>query len=188
MLGLAAMAAVTACSSTQVTSTWKDPAAVAATRFQRVLVIAIVPDESARRNLEEQLAAELRQGGTQAIPSNQLIEDRTALTKESVKGIVEQRGFDSVLVTHYMGTERQFEYVPGTYDAYFGYMSPMIYEPGYLRETTNVRLETRLFDARGGGQLVWSASTSTMDPASAQKAIPEVAEKIAERLRKDVHI
>ena len=121
-------------------------------------------------------------------PSNQFLQEGSTLNREAVKQVVENNGFDSVLVTQYLGTQRELEYVPGTYEDYFGYMAPLVYEPGYVRETRTVKLETRLFDAKSGGKLLWSASTSTVDPTSAQKSIPTVAQKIVEKLQKDIRI
>jgi hypothetical protein len=179
---------LTACSTTHVTATWKDPSAAATANLQKVLVVAMVPQETVRRNLEQEMVARLQHRGIQAVPSGQFLQEGTTLTRESVKQVVQSNGFDSVLVTQYLGTQRELEYVPGTYEDYFGYMSPLIYEPGYVRETRTVKLESRLFDARAGGRLLWSASTSTVDPSSAEKAIPTVAQKIVERLEKDVRI
>ena len=180
--------ALTACSTTHVTSTWKDPAAATTANLQKVLVVAMVPQETIRRNLEQELVARLQHQGIQAVPSNQFLQEGSTLNREAVKQVVENNGFDSVLVTQYLGTQRELEYVPGTYEDYFGYMAPLVYEPGYVRETRTVKLETRLFDAKSGGKLLWSASTSTVDPTSTEKAIPTVAQKIVERLQKDVRI
>jgi hypothetical protein len=185
---LLATAALAGCATTtKVTSSWKDPAAAKA-KVEKVLVVGLVPEESVRRNLEETLAKELRQKGAQALPSAQFIQEGSSLTREKVKQVVEGNDFDSVLVAQYQGTERKFEYVPGTYEDYFGYMYPTVYRPGYTRETREVKLESRLFHAENGGKMVWSATTSTVDPTSAGKAIPEVAKKIVDRLDKDVPI
>ncbi|HEY8206617.1 MAG TPA: hypothetical protein VIG99_03980, partial [Myxococcaceae bacterium] len=176
-----------ACSTTHVTSSWKDPSAAQA-NLQKVLVVAMVPQETVRRNLEQEMVARLQQRGVQAVPSNQFIQEGSSITRDGVKQVVENNGFDAVLVTQYLGTQRELEYYPGTYYDYFGYYSPMVYDSGYVRETTTVKLESRLFDAKEGGRLLWSAATSTVDPSSAEKAIPTVAQKIVEKLEKDVRI
>ena len=107
-----------------------------------------------------------------------------------VKQVVEQNNFDSVLVVQYMGTKESYNYVPATmtYPDYFGYMGPMMGEPGYVQQNEEVQLQSRFFDARQGGKLIWTANTSTLDPTSADKMIPSVASKIVDRLQKDVLI
>ncbi len=175
------------CSTTRVTSRWTDPA-VSNVQVDKVLVVAVFPAESVRRNLEEQLAAELASEGAAAFTSAQFIPDGQDLTRENVRKVVEAQRFDAVLVAIYQGTERQLEYVPGTYDDYFGYMYPTIYSPGYVYESSAMQLESRFFDAGSGGKLVWAMTTSTVDPRTADKEIPRLASKIVDELQKAVDI
>jgi hypothetical protein len=176
------------CPSTQVKSTWKDPAA-ASHSFTKVLVVALVPQEAVRRTFEEQLAARLRTGSVQAAASYQVLGTAAPLSREAVEQAVAREGFDAVLVTQYQGTEYQIEREVPTYGAYVGYMGPVVYHPGRVTEVKDVKLESRFFDAKkDGGKLLWTATTSTVDPSSADKAVPEVVGKIVEQLKKDVRI
>jgi hypothetical protein len=184
---LSVAAAWVACSTTKVTSSWKSPAAATA-QVDRMLVVALVPEETVRRNLEEKLASELRKKGAEASPSAQFVQEGSSLTREKVNEVVQGNHFDSVLIAQYTGTERSLEYVPGTYDDYFFYRSPTVYRRGHVVERKEVKLESLLFDAKNGGRLLWSATTSTVDPDSGEKAIPHVAEKIANELEKHVSI
>ena len=52
-------AMLTACATTHVTSSWKDPSASTA-KVSKVLVVAMVPNEAVRRNLEQRLSADFR--------------------------------------------------------------------------------------------------------------------------------
>ena len=172
-----------ACSSTSVTSTWKSPA-IGATRLHKVLVVAYVPTESVRRNLEDRLVRELGKEGVPASASHLYIEEADSLDKDRVRSVVQDNGFDSVLIADYLGTTHEVSYVPGTYYDYFTYWgSP--YHGGMVDEWTEVKLEFRLFDAKGG-RMVWTATTSTYDPSSASKEVPKVADKIVARLEKDI--
>jgi hypothetical protein len=184
---LSAAAALMACSTTKVTSNWKDPTAATA-KVNKILVVALVPEETVRRNLEDKLASELKKKGAQASPSAQFIQESSSVTRENVKEIVERNQFDSVLVVQYKGTERKLEYVPRTYDDYFTYVHPRYYRDDYARESKKVKLESRLFDARNGGIMLWSATTSTVDTDSGEKVIPQVAAKIVGELAKNVPI
>src|SRR5262245_59580489 len=67
--------ALTACSTTHITSTWKDPAAATAASFQKVLVVAMVPQETIRRNLEQEMVVRLQKRGVQAVPSSQYLQE-----------------------------------------------------------------------------------------------------------------
>jgi hypothetical protein len=176
-----------ACSNTQVTSKWKNPSAVT-TPPNRVLVVALVPQETTRRTLEDKLVAGIVKDGPMAVPSYHFFPDGRAITREMVKDLVVRNRFDSILVTQYRGTEHETQYVPGSYGDYFGYAVPMVYAPGYIETIDRVKLESRLFETKGGGQLVWSATTATTDSASTEGTITDAANKIAEQLDKDVHI
>src|SRR5262245_43638752 len=115
ILGLAV-----SCASTQVTSSWTSPG-IANANVRKVVVVAMVPQEVNRRNMEANLAADLQKRGIQAVQSNQLIQNGSELQPDRVKQIVQSNNFDAVLVTQYMGTQREYQYVPGTYGDYFGY-------------------------------------------------------------------
>jgi hypothetical protein len=150
--------------------------------LSNVLVVAMVPTESARRNLEDQLARELATGGIRAVPSNRLVESVDQLDRDAVRALVQQRGFDSVLVASYLGTTREVEYVPTTtYYDYFDYWAAS----GMIQEWEEVKLEFRLFDARNGGRMVWSATTSTVEDDSLEEEVAEVADKVVARLEED---
>lgn len=174
-----------ACSSTQINSTWKAPD-IRATGLHKVLVIARVPHEPARRILEDSLAQQLQERGVQAIPASRVVNE-AQLTRDSVRALVKHQAFDAVLVARYLGTSQQMMYVPTTYDAYFG-PGPVVFEPGAYQTETKVHLEFRLFDVNRGGQMVWTASTSTIDPTSANKAAPGVAKEVVARLEKDLRM
>ena len=167
------------CASTKVTGTWKSPA-VETMGMHNVLVVAYVPTESVRRNLEDRLIRELAEDGVVGVPSYRLVENTDSLDKDSIRELVRDGRFDSVLMANYIGTTHDVDYVPlTTYYDYFGYWST----PGMVDETTVVQLEFRLFDARDKGRMVWSATTSTFDPG--EGAVPEVADKIIARLEDD---
>ena len=167
------------CASTKVTGTWKSPS-VETMGMHKVLAVAFVPTESVRRNLEDRLIRELAESGIVGVPSYRLVENTDKLDPDSIRALVRDGGFDSLLVANYIGTTHEVDYVPlTTYYDYFGYWS----SPGMVDETTVVQLEFRLFNAKDKGRMVWSATTSTFDPGAS--AVPEVADKVIARLEDD---
>ena len=172
-------ATVGACASSQVTDTWKSPE-VKTIAMRKVLTVAYVPTESVRRNLEDRLVRELGKEGVAGVTSYRVVEDVDSLDKESIRTLMRENQFDAVLIANYLGTTTEVEYIPTTtYYGYFGAWGT----PPMVDETTEVHLEFRLFDGRGEGRLVWSATTSTFEPTS--DSVPEVAEKVVERLEDD---
>ena len=181
--GLVAILAIgiAACSSTSVTSSWKSPA-IKTVGMHKMLVVAVVPTESVRRNLENQLVHELAKQGVNGSPSYLYIENGSSLDKDSVRSLVQTAGMDSVFIANYLGTTHELEYAPTTYYD-FGYWNTY---GGTYQERTEVKLEFRLFDARNQGRLVWSATTSTIDPESVASAVPEVADDVVAQLEEDI--
>lgn len=181
--GLIALLAIgiAACSSTSVTSTWKS-SAIKTVSVHKMLVVAVVPTESVRRNLENELVRELAKQGVNGTPSYLYIEDGSALDKDAVRSLVRSAGMDSVFIANYLGTTRELEYTPTTYYDY-GYWNTY---GGTYEERTEVKLEFRLFDARNQGRLVWSATTSTLAPESVAGAVPKVADDVVAQLEDDI--
>ena len=174
----AALLGAAGCSSTKVTSTWKDPAGPTKP-IDRVLVVGMVREEGSRRQLEEQLVTQLEKKNVASLPSHRF---DVPLDYEGIKELVERHGFDAVLVSRYIGIERQVDYVDDA--SLYHYLG----SPGRFGDTQKVKLETRLFSAEGGGRLLWVATTATVDPSSVDRMSEEVAEKIVDRLDEDVAI
>ena len=61
----------------------------------------------------------------------------------------------------------------------------MVYSPDYLREDTTVRVETNVYAVTSGeGQLVWTGTSDTFNPKSADKAISGLSKLIMKELQK----
>ena len=69
-----------------------------------------------------------------------------------------------------------------SFDGYYGHVGGYVYEPGYYRRHTYVKLETNLYDA-GSEALVWSMQSETIDPSSVQKLIDAQIRIVVKRLK-----
>ena len=69
---------------------------------------------------------------------------------------------------------------------YYGALYPVVYSPDYLREDKTVRIETNVYDTRTPeGKIVWTGTSDTFNPRSADKAIDSVTKLIVKELQKD---
>ncbi|MFL5322247.1 MAG: hypothetical protein ACJ790_21500 [Myxococcaceae bacterium] len=174
------------CATTRVVTAWKSPEATPP-KLEKVLVVALVPQEAIRRNLEDRLVKELQRTGAVAIPSSKFVDEGEKINGELVKDLAAREGFDAVLVARHVGTRRDIEYAyPATYYDYVGAMAPLVYGPGYIEETARVAIDSRLFDARQGGKLVWAMSTETVEGQTTDRSLTSLAKKIVDRLDKDL--
>lgn len=172
--------------STKLEKSWADPSFNAATTqpFNKVLIIAPLKDEASQRSAEDKIARQLKQGvGVQSY---------TYLsTADSVKAVVDAKllkdGFDGIIVMKLKEVEKSTSYVQGSsyggyygYRGYYGYGS---YSPGYYTEDKTFMVETNLYSIRDN-KLLWSGTTSSLNPTSFEKTIDQIIYTIKYELQK----
>lgn len=180
---------LTGCSSTQLVTRWSD-ADYQGPPLKEILVIALLKDELHRRNLEEALVGRLQKAGAEGVPGYRLIPDPKVVDDEAkLKRLVDDAGVDGVLIARLKGVDKEQTYVPpraelvpamGIGYGYYGYyhMSfQAVYQPGYTRTDTVVRLETQLF-AAADGKLLWAGETRSFNPDSASTVARELADLV----------
>ena len=182
-VGLAAAALTMGCATTEMTNTWTDPSAKGAA-MSRIAVIAMTKDPGLRRMAEDSAAAQL--AGAQATPSYQVLGDTDLKDKQAVKAKLKAAQFNGVLVMRLAGVSEQVRAVGpyDTFDDYWDYGVGAAYAPGYLETDTVVHVVSNLYDL-DQNKLVWSGTSKTFDPASAQQFMGDVSQAVAKSLQKD---
>ncbi|MFZ5472166.1 MAG: hypothetical protein ACOZIN_22265 [Myxococcota bacterium] len=188
LLVMIVCAGVSGCAATKLTSKWTDPNIQTEGPFQRVLVVVLSPNSTTQKIAETEFIQNLPEG-TQAIPSYRVIAREDLKDVDKVRQVVDQRGIDGVAVFRLASIEEKEEYVPGSYAgspylwSYYGTVAPPVYEPGYIRVDTIVKVDIKFFSAKDEAA-VWSGSTETFNPSSEQKVIDDVARVVAKELEK----
>jgi len=190
-LGVAALAllSLTSCAATsQLTTSWADPAA-AGHIFKKVVVVGASPNSAVRRMYEDTFAAELRTRGIEAIPSYTVVGEGQ-LAKDEASAKLREIGADGVIVTRLVDKQTVENYYPPTYSTYaapsayyggwYGYYSmgySYMSSPGYVEQNQVYRVETNLYDVTND-KLTWSGLTeSTL--SSGQAPTSEITPVIA---------
>ena len=177
------------CSATRLVNRWKENEYVGGP-LSRVFIIGLVQDDLKRRSLEEEVAGRLERAGVAGVVSFRMMPDPKGADQESeLVAIANRVGADSVLITRLQGVEKEQTYVPprtewvpamgpcfGHYGCY-GFPYYTVYQPGYTRTDTVVRLEVKLFSA-ADGRLLWGGNIESRNPDSAQKMIRELADVV----------
>jgi hypothetical protein len=176
-----------ACSpSTKLEKSWADPSFNAATTqpYTKVLIIAPLKDEVSQRSAEDKIAKQLKQGvGVQSY---------TYLSvADSVKAVVDAKlikdGFDGIIVMKLKDVEKTTSYVQGSsyggYHGYRGYYGYGSYSPGYYTEDKTFMVETNLYSIKEN-KLLWSGTTSSLNPTSFDKTIDQIINTIKYELQK----
>ena len=202
MLALVAAAALSAggCATTKLTDAWKAPDAPAKFDFKKILAACVTGDDAMRRTAEDYLV--LRIGPDRTTPSYKVVPASETQDMEKAKARVKEAGFDGAIVLRVVSVDQEDTYAPpaytggvgvpaGYYGGYYGSFWgdwgtgwPMVYDPGYIKSDRVVRVETLVYSVTDD-KLLWGARTQTTNPASVLRAVDDIADAVAARLKKD---
>lgn len=97
VLGLPLIAAAvlfSACATTQIINQWSDPSYTSPS-FKRIMVIGVSKQDSIRRTFEDELVAQLKALGIDAVPSYLFIPEAGQVEESRLKEGVRQAGADA---------------------------------------------------------------------------------------------
>lgn len=182
-----------ACSSSKLVARWNDTEYTGPV-LTRVLVIGMVGDDIKRRYFEDEFIKQIAKSGHQGVPGYRLMPDlKDYDDKAKLAKVVSDAGVDAVLVATLQAVDKEMSYVPPRVEwiptlgsGYYGYYHSSymaVYQPGYERIDTVVRLETRVFTAQDE-RLVWAGNTESFNPSSSEKVIRELAEIVVSDMKK----
>ncbi len=181
LLALSLIALMYSCmSTTKLETSWADPSFNAATMkpFTKVLVLAPLKDASSQRIAEDKIAKQLKPGVA--------VQSYTYLTpKDTDKDLIEQKllkdGFDGVIEVHLKDVQKSTSYTPGTtYGGWYGYRN---YSPGYYSEDKTFMVETNFYSLKEK-KLLWSGTTSSLNPSSLDQTMDQIIYTIKYELQK----
>jgi hypothetical protein len=185
VLGVLVALALTSCSSTKLVTKWQAPA-VEPLAFSKVLALALAPEESLRRVAEEDLCGQVKSVACK--PAYLVIPESEMSDVAKMKALVRRAGFDGAVVFRVVSAKEKVTYVPPSYGptfwGYYRYAGPITYDPGYYRADQIVRVETSIYSLRQD-QLLWVATTETMNPKSVGSLVEDVAKAVRRELERD---
>jgi hypothetical protein len=182
----------TASTSTKIDGTWKNPN-YEGPPLSKLLVIGAARKQSSRELYEKVMVEALREQGADAEASFVAVGESKRLTKSQVRTVVEQGGFDGVVFTHVLDVENRLQYHEGTttnvptsnadlYMMDYDQRYETVSTPGYYDTKSVYNVETVVHSAKTGEKLWWAVS-ETADPDSVEKAIDEIADATAKRMK-----
>lgn len=186
---LAVVAVTGACTTTRPTAEWRDQNYQGGT-FDNILIVGVANQETVRRSFENTFVDQLKKENAAATASFAVMPLETRPTEETIRAVIADIKFDSVLFTHLVGVEEEDVYHPPSYNThpysgmygYHGYVGGYVYEPGYYTKHQTVRLETILYDTQTE-QIVWSMQSETIDPNSEKALIDAKIKVVIQRLK-----
>ena len=179
-------AMLSGCATTSIISEWRDPEVKEAGPYKKFFVTAVTKQETLRRQVEDAFKDNLAALGAAGIPSYGPLTATAEANKEQLVKAVKESDADAVLVVRMVKRETETSISPAYYGPtgyYNGYHSSWdgFYEPVSVYQYDVITLEVKLYEVKTG-QLVWAASTETVDPGKLQKEINAYAKLICERM------
>jgi hypothetical protein len=190
-LAFVLLVVVIACSSTNLTNLWMDEGAISPA-IDNVLVIALDRDPEMRKFWEDALAAEFQAQGILGRPSYQLFPSSPPDSQQVVV-VMQRDNHDAALVTHRLNVITSSEpgggyrdNAPAAHGNYWRRTYVVAYTEAGQKQTYEKDKEARfqLDLARSDGRLVWTGTTTPVDPTDAEKLRTEVAGQVVPELQK----
>lgn len=176
---------------TKIIKSWHEPESkFDASAANKILIIALVKDETSRRIIEDQLVKRI---GTNASSSYRMIppDMLTDASEEKLSEKLKQDKYAYVLVMRLADVEKETSYVQGTTTAYYGgygryyhYGASMYSTPGYYTTDKNYFVETTAYSVNPD-KLVWTGTTKTVNPTKLEKVVTEIADVVSDKMRSD---
>jgi hypothetical protein len=168
-----------ACVSTKLEKSWADPSfSLNPNPYKKVLVVAPLKDEASQRIAEDKIVKQLKKSvGVQSYTYLKSTETDPKILNEKLL----KDGFDGIIVMHLTDVEKSVSYNPGSsYGGWYGYRN---YTPGYYTENKTFLVETNMYAVKDD-KLMWSGTTSSLNPSSFDKSMDEIIYAIKSELQK----
>jgi hypothetical protein len=183
--------------TTKLEKSWADPSFNASMKpFTKVLVIAPLRDQNSQRIAEDKIVAQLKQGtvGVQSYTYFQPADTALTLVESKLKS----EGFDGIILMRLTTVEKSLSYNQGSYyggyghpyGGYYGYHGYGYggyygggYAPGYYSEDKTFLVETNFYSI-SDRKLLWSGTTSSLNPTSLDQTLDQIISTIKYELKK----
>jgi hypothetical protein len=166
--------------STKLEKSWKDPnlSTDQSIPFKKIFVVAATKDESSNRIVEDKIVAQIKNAvGVQSYTYLKATDTDQKVVEEKLKN----DGFDGLIVMRLKNVEKSTSYVPGSsYGGWYGYRYG---SPGYVTTDENFIVETNIYSLKES-KLLWSGTTSTLNPTSMNNTIDAIINTIKYELKK----
>ena len=181
--------------TTKVTNTWIKKN-YSGEKFASILVVGVFQDVNNKVLWENVMADNLHQSGIKnVITSVRAFPGVNQLNKQEIVGYVNKNNIEGVLVTRLVDIKKESAYYhPPSRGFYSGYYNsfPSYYDRAYNSAytvehstgRTTVLLETTLYKSNTE-ELIWSMSSETFNPNSANQVSRDVGNRVITRLKKD---
>ena len=180
------------CTTSELVDIWSDSSAPLPS-LKKVLVISVGKSPVKRRIWEDAFSVELAKHSVAAVPSYRSFPDSVPDTAQVIE-TVRSNAFDGVLVTRWLPAEVDTHYLQGEVTKDYSTRYDRRSDDGFITyyrfvqhagtidsEKVSIRA-IDVWEAAGGGRLIWSATSKTPEPNTMADVRPEIAKLVASEL------
>ncbi|MDP9955493.1 hypothetical protein J2X97_001130 [Epilithonimonas hungarica] len=187
------MILMNSCNSTQIVSSWRAPdKQIHPSDWKKVLVVALLRNETNRRSAEDEMVKYLNGKGVTSY--SYLDENFDRKDEEALRHKIKNNGFDAAITMRLIDVDKEKVYESAQY-----YMYPMYYDdfvkyyyrnwmhyntPGYYTITKKFIIETVIYSIQDD-RIIWSGITATYDPKGVRRLTSEIAHAIRNRMQQE---
>jgi hypothetical protein len=191
---------ITACTSTKLTSVWKDTTYDG--YIESILVVAVTENVRNRLIFESEFVKEFKKVGIEALASVDATPQDEESSENDILTEARKQAVNTILVTHLISVDEKSVYHPpktyaasrpayttprtyhGRFHTYYPRVYEYVHEPGYYTQQKSVNLETNLYETETE-KLIWSVTSETLDPQSVNKIIESLSTVVIKNLQKN---
>ena len=185
VLGAALLAS---CSSTKITNSWRDPSVtVNEASISKVLVAALLKNETVRRQVEDQMASLLPGKAVQSYKVfglKQLTEDDNVYERR-----LNTDGFDGIVMMRIASIDSTTRLVTGNYPMYYGswrrYWAASwmgYYEPSYYTTDKTYNVEVTVYSLKQN-KLIWTGTSTAVNPSGSSKPYENISKEVYKKMK-----
>lgn len=181
------------CTTTKMSSSWREPdKSIVVENLRKVLVVALLKDETSRRKAEDQMAGFLK--GRGVVSYNYLNERFNENNEGVLRKKIKDDGFDGAVTMRLVDIDKDEVYRPGygmpyrnIYSNFSGYMYrnwSFYSTPGYYTTTKTYLIETNVYSIKED-RIIWIGLTETTNPEGLEKLTAEVTKTVFKQMIKE---
>ncbi len=180
---------IASCNPTRIVTTWTDPEVATHTvRLNRFVVVALLKNQTVRKRTEDMMVSyfpgkavqSYKELGETELKQNNAFYDQKLRTE----------GFDGIIILRVLQLQKDKHFVPGNYPEYYrswgfyyGAAWTDFYTPGHYAIDQIYEVEANVYYFKKD-KLIWSATTSTVNPAGRDQLYEDVIKVVKKKMKK----
>jgi hypothetical protein len=175
---------------THIIHSWRDPSVTVDTaKIGKFVVAALLRNQMVRREVEDDMASRFPGKAVQSY--KEFGDGNLKESEDFYNSRLKDEGYDGIVVMRLVKIEKTVRYVPGSYPVYYrswlgywGYSWTTFYDPGYYTTDRRYDVEVNVYSLIHG-RLIWTASTSTINPPDRDQVFRDVSRMVYAKMKKE---